>query len=161
MQKIVLILTVAVGAWSEPVEGLRGRLLVYQGRVLGDGKTRETLVYVELGNVAASGERNVYFDPDGLKCELLDAAGKAVSRTPTGGSGGRPGKTWIKLPHDSSQRLRVNPYGFGRPDADGLLLPLGTDAWLIKAGDRAEYVLTGTFTVRPPEGHGKSDVWTG
>src|SRR3954451_21322810 len=78
---------VAVGDWSEPADGLRGRLLVYQGRTLGDGKARETLVYVELQNVAESGERNVHFDPDGLKCELLDAAGKAAPRPAEGGGG--------------------------------------------------------------------------
>src|SRR3954454_2054483 len=65
---------VGVGDWSEPVDGLRGRLMISQGRVLGDGKTRETVVSVELENVASnhSGERNVYFEPGGLKCELHD-----------------------------------------------------------------------------------------
>src|SRR5215210_9565053 len=76
---------VAVGDWSQPVDGLRGRLLVYQGRTLGDGKTRETLVYVELQNVAEAGERSLVFDPDRLKCELLDAAGKAVPLAPAFG----------------------------------------------------------------------------
>jgi hypothetical protein len=151
---------VAVGAWSEPTDGLRGRLLVYQGRALGDGKTRETLVYLELRNVAESGDRNVYFDPDGLKCELLDAKGKAVPQTPLGGSGGRPGKTWVRLPHDSTLRLRANPFGFGQPDSVGLLIPLGTDTWLIKAGDASDYYLAGTFTSLPKDGVG-INVWTG
>src|SRR3954451_422709 len=83
---------VAVGDWSEPVQGLRGRLLISQGRVLGDGKTRETLVYVDLENVASnhSGERHVYFEPGKLLCELHDKDGKPVPQHPTGGSGGRP-----------------------------------------------------------------------
>lgn len=153
---------VVAGDWSEPVGGLRGRLLVYQGRALGDGKTRETLVYVELQNVAESGERNVYFDPDGLKCELLDDAGKAAARPAEGGggSGGRPGKTWVRLPHDSTLRLRTSPYGYGSPDDVGLLLPSGTDTWVIKAADTADYFLAGTFTSRPKDGAG-INVWAG
>jgi hypothetical protein len=153
---------VAVGDWSEPADGLRGRLLVYQGRTLGDGKTRETLVYVELQNVAESGERNVYFDPDGLKCDLLDVAGKAAPRPAEGGggSGGRPGKTWVRLPHDSTLRLRASPYGYGSPAAVGLLLPIGTDTWLIKAGDTADYFLAGTFASRSKDGAG-INVWAG
>jgi hypothetical protein len=153
---------VAVGDWSESADGLRGRLLVDQGPTLGDGKTRETLVYVELQNVAESGERNVYFDPDGLKCELLDAAGKAAPRPAEGGggSGGRPGKAWVRLPHDSTLRLRASPYGYGSPDAAGLLFPIGTDTWLIKAGDAADYFLAGTFASRPKDGAG-INVWAG
>src|SRR5207237_9840364 len=42
----------ATGDWSEPVNGLRGRLILAQGRTLGHGKPRESLVYVELENVA-------------------------------------------------------------------------------------------------------------
>jgi hypothetical protein len=151
---------VAMGDWSTPADGLRARLLVYQGRTLGDGKARETLVYVELGNVAESGERWLEFAPEGLKWELLDAAGKAVPKTPIRGGGGRPGKTEVRIPFDSTLRLRVNPYGFGR--ADDLLLPLATDAWLIKAGDAADYFLAGTLTVPavPWNGPGKP-AWAG
>jgi hypothetical protein len=159
---------VAIGDWSTPVDGLRGRLLVYLGptREAGTAETprkyRETLVYVELQNVAESGERNVYFDPDGLKCELLDAAGKAAPRPEegSGGSGGRPGKTWVRLPHDSTLRLRVSPYGSGGLDEVGLGITIGTDTWLIKAGDTADYVLAGTFTSRPKDGAG-INVWAG
>jgi hypothetical protein len=153
--------TVAVGDWSEPVDGLRGRLVVAQGRTLGDGNARESLVYVEFQNVAEAGERTLAFDPDRLKCELLDANGNPVPKTaPFGRSGGRPGKTLVTLPFDSTLRLRANPYGFGR--ADDLLVPLNADAWLIKAGDTADYFLTGTFTVPPVDrtGPGKPP-WAG
>src|SRR5215208_1263014 len=102
METLAVILAVAVGGWSEPIDGLRGRLLVYHGRTLGDGKARETLVYVELQNVAETGERWLTFDPDTLACELLDAAGKAVKPTPVAGGGGRPGKSVVTIPFDSS-----------------------------------------------------------
>ena len=68
---------VAEGDWSEAVNGLRGRMLFYQGRLLGDSKIRESLVYVEL---ESSSQRllHVYFDPEMLACSLKDARGNAI-----------------------------------------------------------------------------------
>ncbi len=154
---------VATGEWSEVVDGLRGRLILARGEPRGATKTRDTKVYVELENsgITNSGQRNVYFDPDALECELRDADGKAVRQTPGAGNGGRPGKVWVTMPFDSALRLRANPFGFGSADADGLLVPLNNAAWFIKAGDTGEYALTGTLTVEPPAGHGKADVWKG
>jgi len=43
-----------------------------------------------------------------------------------------------------------------------LLLPFNTDAWLIKAGDAADYYLAGTFTVPPVDGNGPGKApWSG
>lgn len=149
--------TIATGGWSEAVNGLRGRLVLAQGRTLGDGTIRESLVYVELENVVntASGEVLLSFDPDALKCELTDATGKAVAPTPVAGSGGRPGKMLVTIPYDASIRLRINPYAFGR--AEGLLIPLNNTAWQIK--DDADYFLSGTLTVTAPAE--KADAWKG
>jgi hypothetical protein len=148
--------TVATGDWSEPADGIRGRLVLAQGRALGDGKPRESLVYVELENRAntASGEVGLLFDPNSLKCELTDAKGNAVAQTPVAGGGGRPNKKWVTLPYDSSIRLRANPYAFGR--AEGLLIPLNNAAWHVEDG---EYRLSGTLNVTAPEG--KDGPWKG
>ena len=89
-----------------------------------------------------------------------DLFGWKTQTVPVPGSGGRPGKAWVTLPFDSTLRLRANPYGFGRADADGLLIPLGSDAWLIRAGDTADYFLAGTFASVPKDGVG-INVWTG
>src|SRR4051794_40090659 len=77
---------VAVGDWSEPVNGLRGRLVVGEGRVLGNSTVRETVIYLELQNAsdAAGDPLRVSFDPGYLKCELRDAKDKLVPRTPGG-----------------------------------------------------------------------------
>ncbi|HEX4607057.1 MAG TPA: hypothetical protein VH092_02540 [Urbifossiella sp.] len=147
---------VATGAWSEPVKGLRGRLVVAQGRTLRDG-IREALVYVELENVAqtSSGLIAVHFDPDALRCELRDAAGKAVPQAPVAGSGGRPGKAWVTIPFDSSAKLRANPYAFGR--AGGVFVPLNNAAWHVPDGGEA--FLSGVLTVAPPDD--RADAWKG
>jgi hypothetical protein len=143
--------TIFMGDWSEVVNGVRGRLILAQGRTLGDSKIRESLAYVELENVANThpGQVRIQFDPDALKCRLTDAADKAVPQAPVGGSGGRPGKTLVTLPFDSSVRLRANPFGFGR--AEGLLIHLNTGSWHIK--DAAEYYFSGTLTITSPEGN--------
>jgi hypothetical protein len=161
MQALVLVTLVAVGDWSEPADGIRGRLVVTQGRTLGDGKARETRVYVELQNVGAAGERRMEFNPYLLKCELVDAAGKAVPQAPAfPRTGGWPGKTLVTIPFDSTLRLRANPLGFGR--ADGLLLPFITDGWLIGAGDKADYFLSGTLTAAPVDWNGPGRApWAG
>jgi hypothetical protein len=170
MRALVLVLVIAVvpaagdektpvatGDWSEAVNGLRGRLVLAQGRTLGDGKSRESVVYVELENTThtSSGNVEVHFDPDALKCELTDSAGKSVRQAPVFGSGGRPGKVWVTIPYDSSARLRVNHYGHGRPE--GFLVPLNHAAWHVTDG--ADYFLTGTFTAEPPRD--RASAWKG
>jgi hypothetical protein len=153
----------AAGEWSEPADGLRGRLLLAQGRTLADGKALETLVYVELENVAGTHprERAVYFAPGELRCKLAHADGRTAPEYPFGDSGGRggPGEAWVTLPDDSLIRLRANPSGYGSPD--GLHIALSNGNYLIKTGDPDEYHLSGTLTITPPAGHNRADAWAG
>jgi len=153
----------AAGDWSEPVDGLRGRLLLGQGRSLPDLKARETLVYVEIEEVADAyaGDRAVYFDPAALQCKLAQADGKPVPEHPSGGSGGRGGPPagWVTIPSDAMMRLRANPSGYGTPD--GLHIALANAHYLLKTGETGEYRLSGTLTVTPPAGHGRANAWAG
>jgi hypothetical protein len=155
---------VAVGDWSEPVNGLRGRLVVGEGRVLGNSTVRETVIYLELQNAfdAAGDPLRISFDPGQLKGELRNAKGEPVPRTPGRGSGGRPGACWLTLPYDSALRLRVNAFGFGRPKETGFLIPLTAgDAWLIPAGDANDYFFSGTFASDPPKDTEGTRPWAG
>lgn len=158
----------AVGLWSEPVADsigyrLRGRLLLAEGRVLGDGKSRETVLYVELQNVsqAVGPPLEIYFDADhggdyrpeykgGLQCVLQDAFDEPVKETPFPFSGAIPSRCWVNLPHDGSIRLRANAYGVGRPPEEGLALTLLGHYWLLPRNGSFPYSLSGTFTVNPP-----------
>jgi len=164
----------AVGAWSEPVKAanymkLRGRLKICEypdNRGLAPGM--DVALYVELQEFSDSvgGIEKVYFDPQALKCELTDSAGKAVPRSGGEFSGAVPGPVWIDLPSFCSMLVRVTPYhGGGRmPDGGfGLWGNIG-DTWTLKADDAATYYLSGKLTVNPPADH-KSDnpqwVWSG
>lgn len=154
---------VAVGGWSEPVLGVRGRLVITLGRLLGDGKARESTIYLELQEIAdAVGHpKEIYFDPahERLKCELTDAEGKVIAPQGFPRSGGNPAACWITLPYNSTISLAVSPYAFGRRPEDGLMLPLIRDQWVIPSGESR--LLGGTFQVQAPQGHGREHVWEG
>ena len=148
---------IAVGEWSEWTNGLRGRLLVSEGRIAHpDGKTRETLVFVELENKVGS-ERlfDVYFDPDNLKCDLHDAGGdklpehQITDRDRKRNERHRPANCWITLPDASHVRLRVNPYCSGRPKDVGLFIPLCDTAWLTTVRLTAPENRPNTITTMP------------
>jgi hypothetical protein len=152
--------TIAVGDWSQivgstpPGDGsLRGRLLILEGYSPGyEGKTPETLVYLELQNVSIY-DTEVYYDfQKGLNCELRDSHNQPPPPTGSGGNGGHPSANWITLPKDSTIRLRASWYGYGMPKEEGLMIPLYRPI-IVKAGNTNDYFLTGTFTVTPPTNH--------
>jgi hypothetical protein len=156
---------VGAGDWSKPVNGLCGRLLIAEGRRLGESKVRETTVYLELQNVSetAGSDINVY-GAGPLKWQLLDAHGKPVPPAPSVGSGGRPSAMQAiqaSVPYDSAVRLRVNPYGFGSSRAIGFTIPLGESTWNIRAGDTSEYFLSATLTASADRDRSPANAWSG
>jgi hypothetical protein len=156
---------VAVGEWSPQVAGLRGRLVIAQKYPHGDVNYIETRVYVEFEN-STEGDGptetiDLYFDPAGLTCELVDAVGQAVPPGPGFLDRGRPGGYWVTLPFDATMRLRVNPSGQGDTRNVGLLIPLWNATWLVPARGAGEYFLSGTFVVNPPVALARGNVWRG
>jgi hypothetical protein len=152
---------IAMSEWSKPVEShdrfLQARWLLLEGRsraYAGPGK--EILLYVELQNAnSAWGEPlRIFFNAsEGLKFELLDADGKVVAPSGTGGSGGDVGAGWITLPHDSTLRLRANPGGWGTPRDAFLALPLrpmNGQYWLFREAPPSDLFLMGKLTIAPP-----------
>jgi hypothetical protein len=164
----------AVGEWSQPVEApnhmkLRGRLKMCEyPNNRGLAPSVDVALYVELQEFSESvgGTEEVYFDPQALKCELTDAAGKVVPQSASAFGGAVPGGVWINLPSYSSEVLRVTPFnGGGRmPDGGFELWGSIVETWTLKAGDTASYFLSGELTVKPPADH-KSDnpqwIWSG
>jgi hypothetical protein len=150
----------AIGSWSDSVKGLRGRLVIARGRILGDCKTRETMIYLDLKYApeAVGKPLDVQFNPN-LHCEVGDGAPKAVPRAPMAASGATPAACWVTLPHDSTMRLRLSPYGIGRPG--GLLIHLNGATWFVAGSTTDEHFLSGTFKSEPPKGHGRANAWQG
>lgn len=134
---------IAAGEWSEEVEGLRGRLVLAEGR-----KPAEVVTYLELRNApeAVGNDIDVYVNPD-LACEMRDARGKLIPAGGGFGGGGVPGPQWVTLSHDSTIRLRLSPYGFF--DNDGQLITIVMKHWTIQRGEMAS--LSATFTSDPKD----------
>jgi len=151
---------IAAGDWSEPVNNLRGRLLLFRRRLLGDGRTRETVVYLDLQNASQAADQTltVNFDPR-LQFELRDSSDKPVPEKGMAASGGRPGACTITLPYDSRIRLRLSPFGFGEPE--DLLIPLIDHSWRIAHGDARDYFLVATVTAPEPRDHLPGRPWGG
>jgi hypothetical protein len=154
---------VGTGSWSDPVldsrgQGIEARAIVTQGRLLGDGKIRETCVYVELRNAseAIGDPLQIYVDPQ-IQWELKE--GQPVKQTPGFGSGGVPGPGWFTLPYDSTLRLRVNPYGYGL--AGGLRLSFITSNWEIPGDTKDDYFLSGTLKLDPGDSSDRRPAWRG
>ena len=74
---------IAMSDWSGPVgtsngQTLRGRMMIAQEKSPASTGRPETEFYLELQNVsgAVGPPMQFYFDPYGLRCEMLDANGK-------------------------------------------------------------------------------------
>jgi hypothetical protein len=163
----------ALGDWSEPVANeygfkLRGRLLICEyPHHRGPRSGTDAALYVELQEysdfVGAVGE--VYWDPRALSCDLTDSAGKAVPMSPGSYGGPVPPACWVKLPSNSSIRLRVSPYAGGILNEGGFAIWTAKfQVWTLKPEDANTYFLAGEFTARPVTDHNPADfrwVWTG
>ncbi len=156
---------IVVGDWSEPVNGLRGRLLIARGKLSVDGKTHESVVYLELHHFAdaVGNPLNVYVDPK-VPNELFDPSGQQVPKVRGPGLGRGPATevlsrpVWIRLPYDCSMQVRLSPANFGR--ADGLYIPFLDNEWLIPTSAKGEFALAVTFTSKAP-GFDSRDSWQG
>jgi hypothetical protein len=143
-----------VGAWSEAVNGLRGRLIVLQEHEVNGVQSPK--VFLELQNVAnlLNALQIDGFNPQtSFPCRVIDGTGKSM----TSDLGMIremvvPAFT-LSIPFESSLRLNVNrhfPGGFGFlqvPPKECTEIILGCDVWAIAREDHADYFLEGTFHI--------------
>ena len=153
---------VAVGGWSDPVGGLRARLLVCPDaqdrppRTNAQNSSRLAKVYLEFENVSDSlNPMQIRLDGhlSALTCQLLDEAGGAPREQRSLGFGSAPviGPYWVLEPFDSSLKVRAdNLYGMPMPGETGMSLSVGPHRWLIPERSPAAYFLSGTFAVPEP-----------
>jgi len=130
-----------VGAWSRPVDGLRGRLLATRGKDFVG--TRMVDVYLELQNVSDVGNpMEVYFDDQrSLNSRVLDVDGKPLKQPPTAASIVSPGPYWLVVPWDGTLRFRVSVSGYGIYRESGTDIPMASGNWVIAPNDKKQYFL--------------------
>jgi hypothetical protein len=152
----------AMGEWSEPTNGLRGRLVFGENdKIVG---TRMGVIYLELQNVSLGDTMYVYYPAakSPLRCELQDSAGKTVQRSGSPYSGGISAPCWLALPNDAPLRFRVTLGGFGIPQNGGLFIAgCIDDAWVIPASATDDYYLSATLNVTHPKDETRPRVWQG
>lgn len=151
----------AVGKWSEPVDGLRGRLLFAEDPKFNG--TRMGIVYLELQNVFdVLNPMEIYYDPGhALPSSLLDSSNQPVAQSGMPANIMSPLPFWIMLPNDSTLRFRVSVTGYGIPKDGGLSIGLMSGNWIIPAKSRKEHFLSASFSVTPPSDKDHTHAWHG
>ena len=149
-----------VGAWSAPVDGLRGRLIAKEDKPFAG--TRMIAVYLELENVSDVGNpMELYFDPT-----------KTVISKVTGDDGNPPPEVptaadiitgppyWLAIPPDGSMRFRVSISGYGVFKNSGTNVQMMSGNWVIKSDNKRKYYLQAKFVSKPPQ-NDKRRAWSG
>ncbi len=153
---------ITIGDWSEPTNGLRGRLLFSE-----DAKfygTEMATVYLKLQNVDnMANPMEIYFDTlrSPLRFELKDASGNSRKDAPMDLDEIIPGSYWIDLPHDSTLRFRVSSGGYGIPENAGLAIGVRGNFWIIPYAETNDYFLTASFDVIPTTDKDHIHAWKG
>jgi hypothetical protein len=140
--------------WSEPTNGLSGRLLI-QREELNPG-LRHT-VYLELRNKSLS-PLAVTNQPQ-INSEVFDSAGKSLGASDFPMSGPIQNPQWAVIPRDACICLRIDMQTVGVPTREhGMtLLAVGGRSWGIRAG---EYVIKATLVCQKQEG-APQNQWVG
>lgn len=143
-----------VDAWSEPTEGLSGRLRV-EFEDLKPGLRHA--IYLELKNhslnpVAITNQPQIH-------AELFDSTGKPVSTSGFSISGPIPNPQWAVIPRDAYIGFRIDMQIVGVPTREhGMaLLAVGDRAWDLRAG---KYVLEIALVFKYEE-DGPPNRWVG
>jgi len=141
-------------AWSEPTNGLSGRLLV-EFEDLKPGLRHA--ISLEL--------RNDYFNPIAvinqprIHAELYDSSGKPVSTSGIWMSGPIPSPQWAVIPRDAYLGFRIDMQTVGVPTREhGMaLIAVGGKTWEVRAGT---YVLEIALVFERKE-DGPPSQWVG
>ena|SRR5215207_3845542 len=145
---------IATNTWSEPINGLSGRLRV-EFEDLGIGLRHA--IHLELRNHSSTPVA-VINQPE-VRAELYDSSGRPVDTLGYPMSGPIPGAQWAAIPRDSYLGFRVDMQTVGVPTREqGMaLIAVGGRTWRVEAGT---YVLE-TAVVFERREEGPANQWVG
>ena len=145
--------------WSEPVNGLRARLLVLPAK---PGEAPFCRVMIEMENVSDNGgQKRIRFHPDKLKLRVVDQDGQELPSANGSYDGMSPDWEPLLLPYGGTLRFPFDLRGLGYRPEDKAIIDIGPPhVWVIPQ-DGAVYRLEGEFTVKKePRDHRHKD-WSG
>ena len=137
----------AIGYWSEPVRNqhaeLRGRIVMV-----------DAFVYLDLqeDSGAAGACLEIEWNPvSSVRFEVTNGSGQSVPTVRGAYSGPALPHEWLKLPPDSTMRLRASPYNGGGRAKDGSLNIMSPDlaTWSLKPSTTNDYFLSVTLAIGP------------
>lgn len=146
---------VLAGEWSQPVSGLRARLLI---------KGKLPVVYVELQSVSNGVEGISLFCDRGqsIQCSIRDQAGDYPRYQGLIFLDSQGDSSWLTLYPTSSVLVRANVDGLYIPDHNGLVFPLPGGPWVIPKNNTNDIVLSATFkNATVPKRFGRVQSWEG
>jgi hypothetical protein len=146
--------------WSQPVKGLRGRLLVLPPQ---NGDSPFCRVLIEFENVdSVLGQKKIRFSPDKLSLKVTDKNGKELPPPLGAYEGVSPLWETIALPSEGSIRFRISIHGLGHdPRRDKVIVDVGSDkAWVIPQ-DRTTYFLSGSLSIPGEKSDHPHMDWSG
>ena len=148
------------GAWSEPVDGLRGRLIAKEGSAFHGTKMAD--IYLELENVSDVGNpMQFYFDPiKSIESRCFYSNGKDIMQPPTAADVITPSAYWLSIPSDGRLKFKISVTGYGVYDNSGSNVQMMSGNWLIKPGDKGKYYLEAKLISHPPESS-RIRAWSG
>jgi hypothetical protein len=155
------------GAWSNPVNGLRGRLIITDLLNTGEPSRRRLdgdrsfCIYLELQNVSPNSYAVAWEFPYTMESAvyalaLTDRAGNVIPREKSLiGYDAYMVSEWIRLPPETQFRFLVTSAIYehprGEPDTSAFV-SLGMDQpWRVVNGPAQSYFLRGTFTPQASE----------
>jgi hypothetical protein len=112
----------------------------------------DAFVYLDLQEYsgAAGACLEIEWSPESsVAFEVTNGRGHPVPTVPSAYSGPALPHVWLKLPPDSTMRLRASPYNGGGSEEDGSLsiMSPGATAWFLKQSATNDYFLSATLTI--------------
>ncbi len=142
--------------WSEPINGLQGRL-VAGNRPNKYNETDLLDIILELKNVSTK-PIAIQNDRDAISFKLHDLRGYPVPQAGYDKSGPIPYPQWATIPRDSYWGFSLYDWTVGIPGGGGTFIALPNNVWLLKEG---QFILHATFAIKDIGEDRPENAWSG
>jgi len=134
----------ALGAWSKPVDGMQGRLILKKDQPMGD--VRMIAVDLELRNVSDDFEPiEIYYNSLNLAGTVRNHRGKVFDGVPLFLGMVVPPPYWLAIPREGSVRFHVASFGYEIPKVGGPQGMVPDGPWVLESDGTGPYFLSGSF----------------